>query len=368
MKPKSKLSILLLSVTILFSTQISVLAAETQKIEVYYNAVDLRVKGKSLKSNNILYKGSIYAPIQDIAEKLKLSLSYSKKNNTIYLGKTELPDDVSLLPLPLTAEPILKKNYYDIDGILDGYTILVKGKEIISTSTKNAITNITSKGTTYVSVFYIGKLLDLPYMDLDRNEYALGYSDYYGDEKPDEEEIAIINRLNGIQPEEPIKSTIQTGFYDEPAEGDMDGWRILRGHEFENESKISFKMTGKESYVVQIEDIRPYDPDQLIEWTDSSGEVRYSKLSDVYKLFSRGSSNKIIDEYLEKTFGDLYFEWTRVRNIDAVYLVDQYLQETGELPTIKSNITLTPDVKLKTLPSEEPTPVNEMIEKIKSLH
>jgi hypothetical protein len=205
-------------------------------------------------------------------------------------------------------------------------------------------------------------------MNLDRNEYALGYSDYYGHEKPDEEEIAIINRLNGIQPEEPIKSTIQTGFYEEPADGDMEGWRILRGHEFELESQLYFKVTGKESYIVKIMDIRPYDPDQLIEWIDSSGEVRYSKLSDVYKLFSRGSTNKIIDDYLEKTFGDLYFEWNRVRNMDFAYLVEEYLKETGELPTIKSNITLTPDVKVETVPAEQPTPANEMIEKIKSLH
>lgn len=367
MKPRSKLSILLLGVTILFSSQSSTYARETQKIEVYYNYVDLSVKGKSLESNNILYKGSIYAPIQDIAVKLNLSLSYSKKNNTIYLGKTELPNDVTLLPLPLAADPVLKENYYDIDGILNGYTIVVKGKELISTSTNNTITNITSNGTTYVSIFYIGKLLDISYMTSERR-HMLGESDFYGHEKPDEEEIAIINKLNGVQKEEPTKSTIHTGFYEEPADGDMEGWRVLRGHEFEHESKVYFKMTGKESYQVQIHDIRPYDPNQIIEWTDSKGKVRYNRLADVYKLFSSGLNNSITSDYLEKTFGDLYFEWSRVRNLDFTYLVEKYLKETGELPTIKNNITLTPDAILTTEPVEEPTPVNEMIEKIKSLH
>ncbi|WP_236913053.1 stalk domain-containing protein [Clostridium sp. Cult1] len=57
-------------VTVILMSTVVFAGGMKQKIEVMLNSVNIAVNGKPVNADNILYKGTTYVPIRDVAEML----------------------------------------------------------------------------------------------------------------------------------------------------------------------------------------------------------------------------------------------------------------------------------------------------------
>lgn len=80
----------LLVSTLLMNTAIE----ETVKksIEVVYNSVNLTVNGKKVNADNILYKGTTYVPLGDIAEMLDKEVGWDQKTYTASINDKKVEE------------------------------------------------------------------------------------------------------------------------------------------------------------------------------------------------------------------------------------------------------------------------------------
>ena len=90
----------------------------TRKIEVIYNSVNLTVNGKRVNADNILYKGTTYVPLREVAEMLGKDVTWDQGTNTagiVEKGTAPKPDTnngskdpskvkISQLPLDLSTK------------------------------------------------------------------------------------------------------------------------------------------------------------------------------------------------------------------------------------------------------------------------
>jgi len=129
--------------------------------------------------------------------------------------------------------------------------------------------------------------------------------------------------------------------YEVAATGDMAGWKILKGHPYENSLRIYF--TYKNGIMsTKTEDIRKVNLNQKVTWIDDSGRKRTNTVGDIYSMFQK-FSGEYTSEWLSKKFGNLYADWLLSSTVDATRIVEQYLQETGQAESSQYHITLTPD-------------------------
>jgi hypothetical protein len=146
-----------------------------------------------------------------------------------------------------------------------------------------------------------------------------------------------------------VSNTQNQTVYSEPATGDMEGWQKLREHKYESIAEIYFKLEdGIQS--VQVKDIRKVDLNKVVEWVDDNGIKRYNTVGQIYQLFKY--SNTYTTDWFSNKFGNLYSEWLMVSSIDAENIVSDYLEKAGQIQN-KSNVTLTPDVQVKTMDKEK---------------
>jgi hypothetical protein len=331
---KSKLRIILLGTAILLTTQGNALASDLQQVKVDLNLVKINVNDIFIKTNTILYEGTVYISIRDVASTLKLPANYHQKNQTVYIGQLgEISNadpevktwDVVTPALP-SNDPISPQKVDTINVNLNEVKVKVNGKALSADT-------IFYNGTSYVSMRAVAESLGLP-VEYDQNSSIA----YIGNHK------AVV----------PTAAEVKSKLYDVPADGKMKGWQVLKGHEYEADIKIYFQTIGKEGYSLQIEDVREYDPNQIIEWTDTKGVVKHNKVSDIYEVFKDYNRNPLLRKYLKDTFGDLYLNWLSVRAIPADQLLERYLRESGQLNTVKNNVTLTPDAVIQIEPKKEP--------------
>ena len=131
--------------------------------------------------------------------------------------------------------------------------------------------------------------------------------------------------------------------YDVPATGDMAGWRILKGHEYQKSLRIYYQYENG-ILSVTVEDIRKVNLNRKITWIDDYGNKRTNTVREIYYLF--GLSNEYTSEWLYKKFGDLYADWLLSSTVNADRIVEDYLQKTGRMQTYGS-VTLTPDAEFE---------------------
>lgn len=138
--------------------------------------------------------------------------------------------------------------------------------------------------------------------------------------------------------------TSNSKMYSVPADGDMEGWQLLKGHIYEAQFEIYYKIEdGKIKY--ETKDLRNVDLSQVVEWTDIDGQTRESTVAELYELFNT-FDNKYTSDWLGNKFGDVYYIWamSRMDNESALGVIELYLRETKQInkPT---SVQLTPDIK-----------------------
>ncbi|WP_282942122.1 copper amine oxidase N-terminal domain-containing protein [Paenibacillus sp. RC67] len=367
---KSRFKALSLGTILLFSSQSAVFAQVPQQIDVSFNQITVKVNGVTSNSNNILYSGTTYVSIRDVAAMMGIAVNYYDKTKTAYIGQIGAgefaPDNHDIdswdvvNPATPSNDPIMTKKNDKITANLNEIKVKVHGDELPQN-------NILYNGTTYVSMRSVAESLNLPVA------FDASTSTAYIGDRLDDASSELPAKTNSSEPPaansaEQSPQTTKSGLYAVPADG-MEGWQVLRGHEYENEAKIYFQNNSRgsiTSFRIQIEDVRDFDPDQIIQWTDTKGNKLQAKLSAVHKIFAEFSSS-LTSDYFLSTFGDVYFDWAKVRAIPADSLVQKYLDESSQVEKPKSNITLTPDTKVQTAPVEQPTPVDEIIRNIQRL-
>ncbi|MBE1442150.1 stalk domain-containing protein [Paenibacillus sp. OAS669] len=354
---KSRLKVLAFGAILLISSQSAVYAQQSQQIDVGFNQITVKVNGETVNSNNILYQGTTYIPIRDVAAMLGIAANYYDKTKTAYIGQIGAGEfspgnsDIAswdvMKPATPSHDPIMPKKNDKIAVDLNTVKVKVHGKEI-------AQNNILYNGTTYVAMRAVAESLDMPvaFDEVTSTAYIGQRKEGDSSELPAETNVTEPEppaETNAPEPQ-PVDTATGSGLYAVPAEGDMAGWEILKGHEYEDIARIYFKNNSRGTIIsiqVQIEDARDFDPDQIIQWTDSNGKKLQGKLSNVHKLFAE-FNNSLTSDYFEKTFGDVYISWMEVRGVPADMLVEKYLKESGKIEKPKSNITLTPDLKVQT--------------------
>mgnify|MGYP001064792488 CR=1 FL=1 len=97
----------LLVSTLLMNTAIG----ETVKksIEVVYNSVNLTVNGKKVNADNILYKGTTYVPLRDIAEMLDKEVGWDQKTYTASINDKKVEEIKKEEPTVKSTDDLINK-------------------------------------------------------------------------------------------------------------------------------------------------------------------------------------------------------------------------------------------------------------------
>ncbi|MFD0868589.1 Copper amine oxidase N-terminal domain [Chlamydia abortus] len=290
-------------------------AAEPEKIEVGFNQIQVKVNGVTSVSNNLLYEGTTYVPVRNLAEMLGWDVIYYDKTRTAYIGMLpagEVPDEVidaaeAQAAAASEEEVVLEDKRFDtIEAVFNDIAIQVHG---IPVETSNILYN----GTTYAPIRAVAEI-----MEMDVHFYGPTSTAYIG------------TVPQGEVPFETYKEwypDAKRPLSHEPATGEMEGWQLLKGHEYEDLVEIYYRINGTILYT-QMHEIREVDLNQVVEWVDDSGNKRYNTVGDLYDLF--GSFSRYSSDWFYEKFGDLYMDWFFIGTIRAEDIVEDYVTETGQ--------------------------------------
>ncbi|OXM83000.1 copper amine oxidase N-terminal domain-containing protein [Paenibacillus rigui] len=316
-----------MSATLLLFPQGSIFAATSKNIQVSFNKVDIVVNGQAAASNNILYDGSTYVPIRNIAEMMEnLNVTFYPKENVVNIGAVPAGKQEPGVPSAQSDnskdDVLEEKRDTAIDVDFDAVTIMVNLEKVEAN-------NLLYNGRTYVPLRAVSNILGL----------KVTY-----DEATDTAYIGETPEGVTLKPSEPSKNSPESsasGMYDVPGQGEMAGWMLLKGHPYEDMAEIYYKVDGNITSM-SVKDIRKIDMDEVITWVDDDGRTMKNTKRDLYKLFGTFSNKYTSDWFLSK-FGDVYTDYFTVSTLPADQIVDQYLKETGQVKPPASNVTLKPD-------------------------
>lgn len=287
-------------------------ASSTQTIHAGFNLITVKLDNELVQSDNLLYDGTTYIPIRNVAEMLGWQVTYYHELKTAYIGMLpagEVPEEVLDRPENQPSDPVppgnLTKGSANIPVVFDSIAIQMHAMPVEAS-------NILYNGTTYVPIRAVAELLD---MDVN----------FYGPTS-----TAYIGKVNqGEVPFETYKEWYPGAkklMYAEPATGEMQGWQLLKGHEYENQFNVFFQVNGTIT-MTKIEDIRPVDLNKVVHWTDSSGQARQNTVGQLRSIF--GTFSEYTSDWLLATFGDVYTDWLAASVFDGDKLVDEYLRQTN---------------------------------------
>ena len=99
-------------ITVMLMSTVALAGGVKQKIEVMLNSVNLAVNGKSVKADNILYKGTTYVPLRAVAEMLGKDVGWDQKTNTASINDKveETPVTKEKNPVKNSDETLSQKN------------------------------------------------------------------------------------------------------------------------------------------------------------------------------------------------------------------------------------------------------------------
>ncbi|WP_010277800.1 copper amine oxidase N-terminal domain-containing protein [Paenibacillus senegalensis] len=287
-------------------------ASAIETIYAGFNQITVKVDNQLVESDNLLYEGTTYIPIRNVAEMLGWDVTYYHELKTAYigmLGAGVVPEEVLERPENQPSGPApagkLKKGFAQIPVVFDSIAIEMHAMPVEAS-------NILYDGTTYVPIRAVAELLDM-----DVNFYAPTSTAYIG--KVNQGEVPFETYKEWYPDAKPL-------MYAEPATGEMEGWQLLKGHEFEDQFNVYFQVDGGITRI-KIEDIRPIDLDRIVHWTDSNGQPRQNTVRQLHSLF--GTFSEYTSDWLYATFGDVYTDWLATSIFRGEKLVDEYLRQTN---------------------------------------
>lgn len=316
------------------------MAESSKTIPVVFNEIHIKVDGKAATGNTILYDGTTYVPIRNLAEMMyNLPVTFYPKENIANIGFVpagQKEPGIRAAETDTTKDDVLEpKRTETIPVVFDAITIMVNLEKV---KTSNLLYN----GRTYVPLRAVADILELElFFD------APTSTAYIGKIPPGAIQTtapAVETAEPPQQPDQPAQAEAGSGMYAVPADGDMAGWNLLVGHPYEGAVHIYFKLNGS-IMSTKIVDIRQVDLNQKVTWVDDSGVTRTNTVGQIYRLF--GSFSQYTSEWFSEKFGDLYADWLLTSTIQADKIVDQYLTENGLKQPPRSNITLTPGAKVR---------------------
>lgn len=324
---------LVLTLMLLLPQNVALGATKTETIDAHFNLMSIKVNGKLVRSNTILYNGTTYVPIRNMAEMVgDLPLTYYPNEKIINLGfipaGMEEPGVGSDYAASTANDVLEKQERKRVSVGLNSVTIFVNMEKVQAN-------NIVYKGRTYIPLRAVADLLEL---DL---YYHQPTSTAYIGSIPDGE---LTKASSSAQ--NPANAGSKSGMTSAPATGSMQGWNLLKGHPYEGSVDIYFSQNGT-MLNVSIKDIREIDLNKKITWINDKGQKQTNTVGQIYQVFSDFSGEYTSDWFLEK-FGELYTDWLLTSTINAQQIVEQYLKETGQLNTPSNNVTLTPNLKVDT--------------------
>ncbi|MFS0836503.1 copper amine oxidase N-terminal domain-containing protein [Paenibacillus sp. 1P03SA] len=135
------------------------------RLDVQFNRMNIKVNGQAFVAPNILYDGTTYLPIRDLADLLQLDVNYYGETQTAYIGQLpagEVPDEVidewekqRSEERADTAAGTLVPGSGTIDVYLDRVQVKVHGESITAST-------FLYDGTTYVPMRAACDILELP--------------------------------------------------------------------------------------------------------------------------------------------------------------------------------------------------------------
>ncbi|WP_068776026.1 copper amine oxidase N-terminal domain-containing protein [Paenibacillus sp. FJAT-26967] len=317
---------------VLLAPQGSIFATTSKNMQVYFNKVNIVVNGQASASNTILYDGSTYVPIRNIAEMMKdLPVTFYPNEKIANIGTIPVGQQEPGVPSVQTDnsknDVREQKRDTEINAVFDTITLMVNLQKVEAN-------NFLYNGRTYVPLRAVSNILGLgvAYDDATATAY-----------------IGTVPEGITIKPSDSSKSPEASGMYHIPSQGEMNGWNLLKGHPYEDMTEIYYQVNGS-MILTQVKDIRNMDMDELITWVDDDGRTIRNTRRDIHKFFG-SFSNQYTSSWFSSKFGDVYTDYLKVSALNADNLVDQYLYETGQMEVPESQITLKPDT-----PTIEATP------------
>lgn len=140
-------------------------AAVQARLDVQFNRMNIKVNGRAFVAPNILYDGTTYLPIRNLADLLELDVNYYGETQTAYIGQLpagEVPDEVidewekqRQEESADAAAGTLVPGSGTIDVYLDRVQVKVHGESIDAST-------FLYDGTTYVPMRAACDILELP--------------------------------------------------------------------------------------------------------------------------------------------------------------------------------------------------------------
>lgn len=304
----------LLAATLLLAP-VSAFATENVKMNVNFNEARVKVNGKLVKSNALLYKGKVYATIEGIANLFQLDYLYDEDSNTFYLG---------MIPAGTVSDEVLEEweslgkemkktgELGEIDGDrsvtggVNEYKVSIHGIPVKDDK-------ISIGANLYVSFHAVADILGL------KMKYDKATNTTYVGSIPD----SILNPPKKDSAKGKTEQNKKSKMYDVAASGDMKGWRLLLGHPNEKSIAVYYKQDGS---ILQMEfkDIRKVDLKRKVQWVDDNGFKHTNTVGEIYQLFTL--SNQYTSEWFSSKFGKLYTDWMMVQAFHGEKLVEDYLK------------------------------------------
>ncbi len=144
-----KLSLLIIISMILTSKVLGVEMIEN--IEVVWNKVNISVNGEKVEGENILYKGTTYAPLRAVSEILDKEVVWDQKTNMAKINDRKV-EDTKKNKENLGQKPKLV-NKENIKIVWNKVDIRVNGEKV-------DVENILYKGRTYAPLRAVSEILD----------------------------------------------------------------------------------------------------------------------------------------------------------------------------------------------------------------
>ncbi|MGG3835946.1 hypothetical protein ABEV00_02840 [Paenibacillus thiaminolyticus] len=319
MKAMRKVISGLLAATLLLAP-VSAFAAENVKMNVNINEARVKVNGKLVQSNVLLYKDKVYATVEGMANLFQLDYLYDEDSTTFYLGMLPagaISDEVIEAWESLGKEAKKTGELGEVagdrraTGIVNEYNVSIHAIPIEDDT-------ISIGGNLYVSFQAVADILGL------KMKYDKATNTTYVGSIPD----SILNPPKKDSAKSKTAQNKKSKMYDVAASGDMKGWRLLKGHPNEKSIAVYYKQDGS---ILQMEfkDIRKVDLKRKVQWVDDNGYKHTNTVGEIYQLFTL--SNEYTSDWFSSKFGKLYTDWMMVQAFHGENLVEDYLRSKGKL-------------------------------------
>lgn len=292
-------------------------AAGESRIAVSINKLTILVNGQVATGNNFLYDGTTYVPIRNVADMLGgLVLTYDAAGGTVRFTRGE------------GGAPSASSQNDVRDPVQDTTIQVAKNTIVIMVDERKVdADNFVYKGRTYVPLRAISTILDV-----EVTFHQPTASVYIG--------AVPEGALDRTAPQTGGSGVSGSTLYHVPATGEMAGWMLLKGHPYEDVAEFYYKVNGS-IVSMHVKDIRQINLNEIVYWVDEAGNQRANRRGDLHAIF--GDFGQYIDDWLLARFGDTYYEYLEVSALPAERIIDQYLQDTGQIPRSEIFVTLQPD-------------------------